>query len=420
MNTSSLPLRAFCFCLAAAAVFVAVPTRAAEDVLARVDEAIDRVDRALTITAFDDRVRVRLSGTIDLEYYNFPQLPTYLIDANGHNLFAPRFTFFLDAQVGSQFYLFVQSRIDRGFDPADDAVRMRLDEIALRWTPWEDGRFNLQIGKFATVVGNWVERHLSWDNPFINAPLVYENVTQIEDKAAPRDAFEFAGGGIDEKYEHNPVIWGPVYATGVAVSGRVKEFSYAAELKNSSISSRPQTWDSTDIDFRHPTFSTRLGYKPNQAWNFGLSFSEGTYFRSEAERTLPRGRGIGDYREFLLGQDIYYARHKLQIWAEFFEARFEVPRVGNADTFSYYIEARYKFTPQFFGALRWNQQLFADVPDGTGGRSLWGFDLWRLDSALGFRFTPHTQVKFQYSFEQETNGRRDARHTFGAQFTVRY
>ena len=73
-----------------------------------------------------------------------------------------------------------------------------------------------------------------------------------------------------------------------------------------------------------------------------------------------------------------------------------------------------------WGALRWNQQLFADVPDGTGGRAPWGLDLWRIDNALGFRFTPHTQLKVQYSFEQETTGRRDARHTFGAQFTVRY
>ena len=46
---------------------------------------------------------------------------------------------------------------------------------------------------------------------------------------------------------------------------------------------------------------------------------------------------------------------------------FQVPRVGDADTFAYYLEGKYKFTPQLFGALRWNQQLFATVPDGLGG-----------------------------------------------------
>jgi hypothetical protein len=42
-------------------------------------------------------------------------------------------------------------------------------------------------------------------------------------------------------------------------------------------------------------------------------------------------------------------RHHLQLWAEFYEARFEV-RIGNADTFSYYLEAKYKITSQLFGA----------------------------------------------------------------------
>ena len=36
--------------------------------------------------------------------------------------------------------------------------------------------------------------------------------------------------------------------------------------------------------------------------------------------------------------------------------------MGNADTFAYYLEGKYKFTPQFFAALRWNQQLFRHRP----------------------------------------------------------
>ena len=35
---------------------------------------------------------------------------------------------------------------------------------------------NVQAGKFATVVGNWIERYDSWNNPFITAPLPYENM----------------------------------------------------------------------------------------------------------------------------------------------------------------------------------------------------------------------------------------------------
>ena len=385
-----------------------------------IDDFFDRLDNALTIAAFDGNLRARLSGTIDTEFYNFQQPAPGLIDSEIDNLFNPRLTLFLDAQFRSQIYFFAQSRLDRGFDPSDHGAQVRLDEYALRFTPWDDGRFNLQVGKFATVVGNWVPRHLSWENPFINAPLVYDNVTPISDKIAPASRLDFVERFDNEKYEFNPVIWGPSYASGISISGRLGRFDYAAEMKNASLSSRPESWSVTETGFDDPTFSGRVGFRPNQIWNFGLSASDGPYFRPEAEQTLPPGRNIGDYREFVLGQDASFAWHHLQLWAEFYEAQFEVPRVGDADTFAYYFEAKYKFTPQLFGALRWNQQLFSNIPDGAGGQVRWSQDLWRIDVAAGYRFTSHIQLKLQYSFQQETTGPHDDNHLVATQLTVRF
>ena len=403
-------LRVLSFCL------IASTARALE-----VEDFFDRLDNTLTIAAFEDNLRARLSGTIDLEAYHFQQPAPGLIDSKIDNLFNPRLTFFLDAQAGSQIYFFAQSRVDRGFDPSARGAQVRLDEYALRFTPWDDGRFNLQVGKFATVVGNFVKRHLSWENPFVDAPLVYENITPINDKEAPNSPVDFVRRFEPaSKYEFNPVIWGPSYASGISISGRLGRFDYAAEMKNASLSSRPESWNVTETGFDHPTFSGRVGFRPNQIWNFGLSASDGPYFRSEAEQTLPPGRSIGDYRELVLGQDVSFAWHHLQLWAEFYEARFEVPRVGDADTFAYYLEAKYKFTPQLFGALRWNQQLFDNVPDGTGGQLHWGQDLGRIDVAAGYRFTSHTQLKLQYSFQHETSGPRDDNHLVAAQLTVRF
>ena len=110
----------------------------------------------------------------------------------------------------------------------------------------------------------------------------------------------------------------------------------------------------------------------------------------------------------------------LWVWAEFYEARFEVPRVGDADTFAYYFEAKYKFTPQLFGALRWNQQLFDSVDAAGEGKLRWGQDLGRLDISAGYRFTPHTQLKLQYSFQLQTDGPGQTNHLLAAQFTVRF
>jgi len=386
-----------------------------------VDDFLDRLDTALSISAFHDNLRVRLSGTLDLELYNFEQPAPGLIDSSIDTLFNPRLTLFLDAQIGSQIYFFAQSRLDRGFDPSDHGAQVRLDEYALRVTPWQDGRFTIQIGKFATVVGNWVPRHLSWDNPFINGPLVYENVTAIQDKYAAFSPLAFIYSPYYYgKYAFNPVIWGPSYASGISVSGQLGKFDYAVEMKNASLSSRPESWYVTENGFENPTFSGRFGFRPNEAWNFGLSASEGPYFRREAEPTLPPGRDIDDYREFVLGQDVSFAWRHLQVWAEFYEARFEVPRVGNADTFAYYVEAKYKFTPQLFGAIRWNQQLFSTINDGYGHNVNWSPDLGRIDIAAAYRFTPHTQLKLQYGFQHETSSPGDDNHLFAAQFTIRF
>ena len=65
-----------------------------------VDDFLDRLDTALSISAFHDNLRVRLSGTLDLEIYQFEQPAPGLIDSNIDTLFNPRLTLFLDAQIG--------------------------------------------------------------------------------------------------------------------------------------------------------------------------------------------------------------------------------------------------------------------------------------------------------------------------------
>ena len=388
--------------------------------IARADDLLDRVDEALTFSTLQDQVRLRISGTLELEYYYIDEPPFGLVNSTANNLFNPRLTLFADAQIGPYVYAFAQERIDRGFDPSDQGARGRMDEYAVRFTPWEDGRVNVQIGKFAPVVGNWMARHLAWDNPFVTAPLPYEHVTNISDVEPPQytAAFSYTHGAATE-YGYNPVIWGPSYTTGLSLSGRVGEIEYAAEVKNAALSSRPESWDATDVGFEHPTVSTRLGWRPSMAWNLGVSASRGAYFRPEAEPLLPHGRDVGDYEQLLLGQDISFATGHWQLWAEFYEARFEVPRVGDADTFVYYIEAKYKFTNAVFAAVRWNQQFFDEVSNGYGEETKWGNDLWRSDVAIGYRFTENTQLKTQYSFESE-KGPRGQSHAIAVQFTIRF
>jgi hypothetical protein len=393
---------------------------------------LDDAEQTLTITAFDKHLRLKLSGTIELEDYYTEKPAPGLIYSAQRNLFNPRATIYLDAQLGSNIFGFVQARLDRGFDPSDRGAEVRLDEYAVRLIPWKQLSLALQGGKFGTVVGNWVPRHYSWDNPFINAPLPYENLTAIWDSSAPdevdtllswghvpHDGVTRFGDGYSDKFLRLPVIWGPSYASGVSLTGSIGKTDFAFEVKNSALASRPESWDLTQVGFANPTVSGRLGITPSPIWNFGFSGSVGAYLRPEAAASLPARDTIGDYREILLGQDISVAWHRFQFWAEVFEARFEVPNVGNADVLSYYLEAKYKITSQLFVAARWNQQLYGTVSEGKK-EVQWGNNAARIDAVIGYRFSTSLQLKLQYSFTHFDHNENESVQLLATQFIFRF
>lgn len=391
------------------------------------DEFFDAMEQHLTFASADGALRARVSGTIDLEGYGFSRPAPWLIQTAGTSLFSPRLSTFVDAQWGPRVYAFLQARADRGFDPGRADLTARLDEYALRVTPWLDSRLNVQVGKFATVVGSWAPRHGSWANPFITAPLAYESLTGMWDTEAVRSSSTLlqwshvrAGQPASvtrfEKSLRIPVLWGPSYALGAAASGEVRRVNYAIEIKQASLSSRPEAW--RNEGWEHPTVSGRVGVRPNQSWDLGVSASAGSYLRPFAADSVAPGFGPGDYRQVVLGHDIGFARGHLQVWAEVFLARFEIPRVGDADLLSWYVESKYKFTPQFFLALRWNQQVFDTIPH-RGGEVAWGHEAWRFDVGPGYRFTSHDQLKLQYSLQHgDRNKAWD--HAAAVQYTVRF
>lgn len=396
-----------------------------------VDDVVDDLEQFLSFHSADNQLRARVSGTIELEQYDFHQPAPAFIDASGSSLFNPRMTLFLDAQIGPKVYVFAQARVDRGFDPGDEPLQARLDEYAIRVTPSRSGALSLQLGKFATVVGSWPQRHSSWDNPFINAPLPYEELTGIWDsEPAPNAAVLLFWAHVrsgsnsalqfDDKYLRLPIVWGPSYATGFAVSGRVGHLEYAAEVKNAGLSSRPSVWNDQEGVWAQPAINARLGYRPNPMWNFGFSAGDSPYLRREAVALIPTGLGRGDFRERVLGQDASFAWHHVQIWAEAFEASYANPRVGDARVLGYYIETKYKLTPRWYVAARWNEQRYGRVMDLNGTRVKWGRDTTRADLATGFRFTAHTQLKLEYSLQHYTIGPRVDEHLVSGQFVLKF
>ena len=232
------------------------------------------------------------------------------------------------------------------------------------------------------------------------------------------------------RYERLPIMWGPGYASGAAAFGTIGQVDLAAEVKKRLHLLASDVLDLDKQGFRDPTYSGHADWRPSPTWRFGLSASVGPYLRPDTgvdsemgEKPLPvfpKGKGISDYNQTTVVEDITFAWRHWQVWAECFESRFEVPRVGPADTVAYYVEGRYKFTPQLFAALRWNQQLYSEVPIGDGQFDQWGNDVWRIDAALTYRWTERIQTKVQYSFTDQNLPAAHEEHLVAGQLTVKY
>lgn len=312
-----------------------------------------------------------------------------------------------------------QARIDRGFDPGRErGGDARVDEYFIDALLLEAGQTTLRAGKFATVFGAWVERHLAWDNPLITAPALYEDLVTITDRAAPADFAVFNGrrDAPDNKQTWIPVIWGPSYATGAALSAQFESVTMAIEVKNAALSSRPESWSAADHGVEAgPTVTGRLGWHPRTEWTLGFSASHGPYLRETARSTLPAARDLEDYSQTTLAADLTYELHRLQLWAELVRSSFEVPRVGNLGTYGGFVEVRYKLAPQWWLAGRWNQSWFDDTP--TLGQT-WDRDLRRFDVAVGYRHDAHIQAKLEYSVGDQSGGDTNGNQHFAAQFVI--
>jgi len=383
-------------------------------------QTLDQVKEALTYQNDDGKFYVHLSGETDLTEYYLDGQPWGLIysSPNSHYLFAPRLTLDLDAAYGDQLTFFAKFRWDDGFDPNERYNQVRVDEIYAR-AALVPGKLDIQAGVFATVFGSYISRHDNWDNPFINAPLPYDQTTSVVDGTQYPSAAAFAitRNQLDDPETWVPVIWGPSYTPSMAIFSTLGKWDLAAQASTEALSSRPESWNK--IQLTRPTFTGRVGWRPDMAWSLGVSGSVGPYMNNAAAGTLPSGKTVGDYDQITVGGDASWSWHAWQVSGEFIFSRFQVPWAGNADTFSWYLETKYQITPQLYAAARWNQQVYNQVNTASGPQN-WDNDEMRVDLGLGYKWSRNVLTKIQYSWQHQQTSFQNGRQLVALQFILRF
>ncbi len=376
----------------------------------------DVVAQPLVVQAADGDPWAQLSLLADLTAYVADEPPPGLLFDTDGSFVQPRVGVLLDAGMGPRLTAHLQLQIDRGFDPGEKRQGdIRLDEYYLQANVFDAARVQLRLGKFATAFGGWVSRHRTSDNPLISAPLPYEDMVTITDDGAPAsvDAFVIRRNLPENKHSWLPVVWGPSYATGASASGGLGDFDLVLEIKNASISSRPETWDTLEDGFSiDPTFTGRLAWHPTPEWTLGLSHSRGPYLQDIARLRLPAGKEVDDYEQNTTAMDLTFERRQLQLWAEVMHSTFQVPRVGDADLVTGFVEVRYKAAPRWWLAGRWNRTIFDQVADST---DRWDRNLTRIDVGVGFRQDANLLFKLEYNRGEQSGGNINGRDQVAVQ-----
>ena len=444
-----------------ASTHTSAPTAAAQ--VAAAESAVEQIntttDTGDPMESFIERLREFQSfGTEDgqisfnadlwltLDYMVFSTPPPGFIQTTNGQIFAPTLSGLFTLDISKHLEFVFLGLVNRGFDPTETSVQSQPAEYYAQLTPFDTPVLNFKGGKFETAFGQWTNRHFSTQNSLINAPMMYGQMTSVTDGNAGAPIAPTTTSMVNRKNNRSPpvtkwvpIVWGPSYASGFQLNGTVgtlQQLDWAFEMKNASLSSRPEEWDLWNRGFNYPTFTGRAGYRPDAAWNIGVSGSSGSYIsqagygKYSAPHTSGKpaaGSSISDARQTVIGTDISYAHGPLELWSEFAWSQYSIPNTtptgtssGDVGAYSYFIESKWKFMPQFWLSGRWNQQLYSNVTQTNGIETSWYNNLWRADACLGFKINRFTQFKVQYSYTEEAGYVDPGQNLFAVELVIKF
>ncbi len=368
-----------------------------------------------------------ISGEIKHTIWAGGEIPAGFLEFDDDVLFAPSLSLDFDFHPTPYLYFHSTFRVDRGFDPGTELDGdYRFDTLFLNYRPLGDNRLNFQVGKFATVVGNWTNQYE--DNPFLLAPLPYSSIIGVSpqniEAISPQNIENRANGSAPsiytDKLKWSSIIWGPAYANGIAAFGTIGKWDYALEIKNTSLGSLPEEWEFGEGDFNTPSYAGRIGYQPDAAWAFGASLSHGPFLDADAFDQLNPDFDRGDFNQNLVGLDARWAHGKWEVSGESFFSKYD--RTGeDLQAFNYYVQSRYKIIPGVWLAARYGQTFTNNVAAPSGGDVPWSADVQRAELAAGWRISPELQLQTQYTYTRVTNDfSAPVRNLFGASLSWKF
>lgn len=390
---------------------------------AAIDDFAQTLSDAGTFQLADGQLEVQISGGLETTGYTLDKgrgLGWFFGKSTDDFRLSPRLELKADIWAGASGYGFLKLRWDDGIHPGmrtagDNFRSFRIDELFWRQKLGE-WPLSLQIGRFTPLYGRINQMIQTKDNPFTNFPAFYEQVASVGDFFGAPGVESFANrrNNPDNALVWVPVVWAPLYTQGVQLAGTQGGWDYSLSFINRSVSSRSVVWD--DLDFTHPTILFRLGFRPDAAWAYGVTFSRGAYLQdTEWQRPSPNPLpDPDDFQQTSVNFDFAWAHRHWEVSGEFNLSRFEVPGVGDADILSAYVQGKRALSAGTYIALRLNRQIFNELETATG-RLAWDNDSWRTDVAFGWHPARSLLIKIQYTHAAFEGGDHLAQNIWSTQ-----
>ncbi|MFO0893645.1 MAG: hypothetical protein U0574_01650 [Phycisphaerales bacterium] len=382
------------------------PHQDATPILSAFDDGVQELKDATSWATPDGDFRLSLDFWFTNDLYVMSLPPPGFIQSGSQVLDAPRLSGLFTASILDHFDVVFLGNVDRGFDPQDCSIQARADEYFGVYTPFDDPVLRLKGGTFATCFGQWVNRHFSFQNPLITAPLMYDWEGTVADGMGGVSATPPLPAFLNRKNLPTnvpawlPIVWGPSYASGAGANGHLEWLDWAFEVKNASLSSRPSEWAFWERSLAYPTVTGRLGVRPSAEWTLGVSASSGSYLSQDAIDTLPSRFDASDATQRVLGADVSWAHGPFEVWSEMAFSTWTTPTQGALTSFSWFVEGRWKLTPELWLAGRFNQQVYDDIASPFG-QTPWANDVWRAEAGIGMKLGRFILLKAQYSRAEE-------------------
>lgn len=277
----------------------------------------------------------------------------------------------------------------------------------LRWHPWANRQFDVQVGRIPPVIGLFARQPYGRDNPLVDAPLAYQYLMSLRPDALPataNDLILMRGRGWEPFFPVGstsvttgiPIVSAFRWDTGAEVHWHGGRTDLAGAVTRGSMAVPAVGSDLTGS----VTVSGRLAVDGPAGLTLGVSGARGPWIQSSTLGLVPASLR-NDNSQTLLGADVQFGWGPWLVRAEELRSVFTLPLIDattpltHLAVWSGYLEGRYHFLPRWQGAARVEYLNFSSII-GTlnGGLPIsWEAPVQRVSADIGYRLRRQVEIR---------------------------